>query len=122
MVAVLPIMLQMAIAAERLTSGRGKEFATHDTMIWSGGKLVNGAGEVGQVDLQEDTAPIGMRNMAKKRAPTTVVPAAIAFPTAASSMRQTMCKDLSFVFAELNVTQMERRKVANYWAVNKQTR
>lgn len=32
-----------------------------------------------------------------------------------------MCKDLSFVFAELKVTQMERRKVANYSAVSKQT-
>ena len=31
--AVLPIMLQMAIAEERLTVGRGKEFATQDTRI-----------------------------------------------------------------------------------------
>ena len=70
-----------------------------------------------RADLQDDMEPIGMRNMAKNRAPTTVVPAAMAFPTAAKSMRQTMCKDLSFVLAELNVTQIDRRKVANYHQV-----
>lgn len=57
---------------------------------------------------------MGMRNMAKNRAPTTVVPAAIAFPTAATSMRHIICIDLSFVLAELNVTQTDRRNVANY--------
>lgn len=35
MEAVLPIMLAMAMEAERLTIGRGKELATQETMIWS---------------------------------------------------------------------------------------
>lgn len=56
---------------------------------------------------------MGIRNMAKKRAPMTVVPAAMALPMAATSMRQMMCSDLSFVLAELNVTHIERRKVTN---------
>lgn len=33
MLAVLPIMFPMAMAAERLASGRGKELATHEMMI-----------------------------------------------------------------------------------------
>ena len=39
MFAQLPIMLVIAMAAERFTSGRGKELATHETMIWSASKL-----------------------------------------------------------------------------------
>jgi hypothetical protein len=35
MEAVFPIMLQMAIAEDRLTIGRGNELVTHDTRIWS---------------------------------------------------------------------------------------
>jgi hypothetical protein len=76
--------------------------------------LVADLGLRGVAYSQEATEPMGMRNMAKKRAPTTVVAAAIAFPIAATSMRQIICSDLSFVLAELNVTQTERRKVANY--------
>lgn len=40
--------------------------------------------------LQAETAPIGMRNIAKKRAPRLVVPVAMALPTAAMSIRQMM--------------------------------
>lgn len=36
MVAVLPNIFAMAMEAERLTRGRGKELATQETMIWSG--------------------------------------------------------------------------------------
>lgn len=70
-------------------------------------------GKLGQVDLQAETAPIGMRNMAKKRAPMFVVPVAIAFPTAATSIRQTMWIDRSFVLDDVQVTKMETRNVAN---------
>ena len=54
-----------------------------------------------------------MRNMAKKRAPVTVVPVAIALPTAANSSKQMMCSERSLVFDDEYVTQMEIRKVAN---------
>lgn len=66
-----------------------------------------------QMDLQAETAPIGMRNIAKKRAPTLVVPVAIAFPTAAISIRQTMWIDRSFVLDDVQVTKTETRNVAN---------
>lgn len=65
------------------------------------------------MDLQAETAPIGMRNMAKKRAPMFVVPVAIAFPTAATSIKQTMWIDLSLVLDDVQVTKMETRNVAN---------
>lgn len=66
-----------------------------------------------RMDLQAETAPIGMRNMAKKRAPMLVVPVAIAFPTAAISIRQTMWIDRSFVLDDVQVTKTETRNVAN---------
>lgn len=66
-----------------------------------------------RMDLHAETAPIGMRNMAKKRAPTLVVPVAMAFPTAATSIRQTMWIDRSFVLDDVQVTKMETRNVAN---------
>ncbi len=40
--------------------------------------------------LQAETAPMGIRNMAKKRAPRFMVPVAIALPTAAMSIRTMM--------------------------------
>lgn len=57
---------------------------------------------------------MGIKNIAKNRAPIAVEPVAIAFPTAATSMRHIICIDLSLVLAELKVTQIEMRKVANY--------
>lgn len=69
------------------------------------------------MDSQAETAPMGMRNMAKKRAPMFVVPVAIAFPTAATSIRQTMWIDLSFVLDDVQVTKMETRNVANLGGV-----
>lgn len=42
-----------------------------------------------------------------------VVPVAIAFPTAAISIRQTMWIDLSFVLDDVQVTKTETRNVAN---------
>lgn len=59
-----------------------------------------------------------MRNMAKKRAPMFVVPVAIAFPTAATSIRQTICIDRSFVLDDVQVTNMETRNVANLVALS----
>jgi hypothetical protein len=56
---------------------------------------------------------MGIRNKAKKRAPSTVEPAATALPTAANSERHAMCSERSLVLAELSVTHTERRKVAN---------
>lgn len=40
--------------------------------------------------LHADTAPIGIKNMAKKRAPMFVVAVAMAFPTTATSIKHTM--------------------------------
>lgn len=64
--------------------------------------------------LQADTAPIGMRNMAKKRAPKDVVPVAMAFPTAATSIRPIICSDRSSKRADVHVTVIETTNVANY--------
>lgn len=52
--------------------------------------------------------------MAKYRAPVTVEPVAIALPIADTIIKPTMCNDRSFVLAEVQVTQREMRKVANY--------
>lgn len=65
-------------------------------------------------NLQAATEPMGMRNMAKYRTPTTVDPAAIALPMQATIMSAMMWNERSFVLAELSVTQMESRNVANY--------
>lgn len=54
-----------------------------------------------------------MRNIAKKRAPMFVVPVAIAFPTAATSIRHTMWIDRSFVLDDVQVTKIETKNVAN---------
>lgn len=56
---------------------------------------------------------MGIKNMAKNRAPLTVDPVAIAFPTAARVIRAAICSDRSFVLAEVSVTQTEMRNVAN---------
>lgn len=84
--------------ADRFTIGRGKEFATQETMIWSEdiATLVSDFWNLERKEgwqffcSQADTAPMGIRNMAKKRAPTLVVAVAMALPTAATSMRQMM--------------------------------
>lgn len=94
--AQLPIILHMAIAADLFTVGRGKEFATQDTMIW-----------------YAETAPMGIRNMAKKRAPSAVVPVAMAFPIVATSIKLKMCRERSPLREEVYVTRTETRKVAN---------
>lgn len=60
---------------------------------------------------------MGMRNMAKKRAPTFVVAVAMALPTTATSIRHTMWIARSPVRADVHVTKMETRKVANYHGI-----
>lgn len=66
-------MLQMAMAADLLTIGLGNEFATQVTMIW-----------------YAETAPIGIRNMAKKRTPVFVVDMTIILPIQDTHMRHMM--------------------------------
>lgn len=61
---------------------------------------------------------MGMRNMAKKRAPTTLVPVATALPTAATRRRPQMCRLRSVVRALDQVARMEIRKVANQTKFN----
>lgn len=56
---------------------------------------------------------MGIRNMAKKRAPTLVVAVAMALPKAATSIRQMMWMDRSLVLADVHVTRTETRNVAN---------
>lgn len=56
---------------------------------------------------------MGMRNIAKKRAPRFVVPVATAFPTAARSIRPMICRDRSWNRADVQVTQIDTSKVAN---------
>lgn len=64
--------------------------------------------------LQADTAPMGMRNMAKKRAPNDVAPVAMALPTAARSISPMICRDRSSKRADVHVTVIETTNVANY--------
>lgn len=64
-------------------------------------------------DLQAETAPMGIRNMAKKRGPTDVAAVAMTLPAQATHMRQMMWRDRSLNLADVQVTQTERRKVAN---------
>lgn len=135
MEAVLPIMFAMAMEADLLTIGRGKELATHETIIWSvifyhfsNGNCCQSSfffsslrrsegGFTIFLDLHAETTPMGIRNMAKKRAPTLVVAVAMALPTAAMSMRQMMWIERSFVRADVHVTRMETRKVANWFYI-----
>lgn len=63
-------------------------------------------------------APIGIRNMAKKRAPRLVVAVAIALPIAAISMRTMIWIERSLVLEAVNVTATEVRKVANQTGIN----
>lgn len=64
-------------------------------------------------DSHAETAPMGMRNMAKNLAPIEVDPVAIALPIADTIIRQTMCNERSLVLADDHVTQIDTRKVAN---------
>lgn len=96
MFALLPIMFANEMHALRLTSGRGNELATQATMIW-----------------YADTAPMGMRNIAKKRAGTLSVAVAMMLPTTDMSIRQAMWIDRSAVLPEVYVTNKDTRKVAN---------
>jgi len=56
---------------------------------------------------------MGMRNMAKKRAPVTVVAVAMALPVAAKTRRPQMCRLRSAVRALDQVARMETAKVRN---------
>ena len=57
---------------------------------------------------------MGIRNMAKKRGPREVVAVQMALPTAARSIRPMMCRDRSPNRADVQVTQIETNRVANY--------
>lgn len=89
-------MLAMATQADRFTIGRGKELAIQGTMI-----------------VKAEMAPIGIRNMAKKRAPRLVVPVAMALPIAATSIRTMMWIERSLLLEAVKVTMTDVRKVAN---------
>lgn len=56
---------------------------------------------------------MGIRNMAKNRAPMFSVAVAIALPTSATNMRQMMWIDRSLVLADVQVTRTDTRNVAN---------
>lgn len=56
---------------------------------------------------------MGIKNMAKKRALMFVVAVAMAFPTAATSIRQIMCMERSPVLDDVHVTSILKRNVAN---------
>lgn len=90
-------MFAIATQADRLTMGRGKELAIQGTMI-----------------VKAEMAPMGIKNIAKKRAPRFVVPVAMAFPAAATSIRTMIWIDRSFVFEAVKVTMTDVRKVANH--------
>ena len=64
MLDAFPIILQIAIAADRFTSGRGKLLATQVMIIW-----------------YALTAPSGIRNMAKNLAPVFRLLTTMIFPT-----------------------------------------
>lgn len=92
-------MFAIAILALRLTSGRGKEFAIHGTTM-----------------VKAETAPHGMRNMAKYRAPNVVDPVTMALPIAATTIRQKICRDRSPVLEAVQLTHTDVRKAANQTA------
>jgi len=56
---------------------------------------------------------MGINNMAKKRAPKTLVPVAMALPTAATIIRPKICSDRSPVLADEKVTATDTKKVPN---------
>lgn len=69
----IPSILQIAIAADRLTSGRGKLFATHATIIW-----------------YAETDPRGIKNIAKNLAPVFKVEMTMMLPINEMESRQMM--------------------------------
>ena len=52
--------------------------------------------------------------MAKHRAAVAVVPVVMALPIVDTSIKQTICNGRSFVFAKVQVTQMDTAYVTNY--------
>jgi hypothetical protein len=73
-------MFAIATQALLLTSGLGKELAIQGT-----------------ITTKALTAPMGMRNIAKKRAPMDVVAVAIALPIAAMSIKAAIWRERSLV-------------------------
>ena len=96
-VRILPIILQIAIAADRFTMGRRKLFATQVIIIW-----------------YADTAPSGIRNMAKYLAPVLRVETTMMFPTHEIINKQIIWIDRSPVPPEVYVTARDTRKVRNH--------
>lgn len=87
-------MLQIAMAADLLTRGRGKLFATHATIIWYA-ETAPILGNISECDNIKGKGIHGIKNIAKKRGPVLVVPVAIAFPTAETIIRQMIWIDRS---------------------------
>lgn len=83
----------MLIHAERLTSGRRNEFAIQERMIW-----------------YAETAPIGIKNMAEKRAGILVVDTTMTFPMTEMGMRIILWMLRSPVHPETYVTTRETKK------------
>ena len=61
-----------------------------------------------------DTAPMGMRNMAKKRAPVEVDAVAMTLPAVASIIRQKMWMERSLYRAAVQLTKTATMNVANH--------
>jgi hypothetical protein len=92
-----PIILQIAIAADLLTNGRGKLLATQVMMIW-----------------YALTAPSGIKNMAKNLAPVFNVLTTIIFPTQLTISKQMIWILRSPVLPLVYVTPKLTRKVRNH--------
>jgi hypothetical protein len=90
-------MLQIEIAADLLTNGRGKLLAIQAMIIWYAG-----------------TAPSGIRNMAKNLAPVFSVDTMIVFPMQEIVSKQMMWIERSPLFPDVYVATSEAKQVKNH--------
>ena len=90
-------MFTIAITAARLPSGRGKLL---DIQV--------------RTTMKQHWAPMAMRNMAKKRAPRTVIVMHIMYPTMVKAMGTTICIVLSFSLEVEKDVKRQAMKVATH--------
>lgn len=117
MEAVLPSMLAMAMAADRLTRGRGNELATQAIIIWYAETapmgILSGRNDISHGNtVYAFSKHITYKNMAKNRAPRLVVAVQIMAPATLTNINKIMWILRSLVFPDVHVTTRETRKVA----------
>lgn len=117
MEAVFPIIFAVAMAAERFTSGRGKELATQAMMIWYAdtapmGILVSSVTvqlySMYTIQLQRKRA---YRNIAKNLAPVFVVAVTMIHPAMLTSIKAMIWRPRSFIRPDVQVTINDTKNV-----------